>query len=84
MPTIRAKLFLPTALVVGISVAMISKGDFFVAVFPLWFLSNLLRDIYATGKLFPYSLNAHPASFLRNQWFMITLVTGLWLGGVFD
>lgn len=51
---------MPTNKLIAISVGMamtlpmIAARNFFVPVFVIWFLVNLLRDIEKTGKLYPY------------------------------
>ena len=81
---------MPTNKLIAISVGMamtlpmIAARNFFVPVFVIWFLVNLLRDIEKTGKLYPYRFDKKIMSWAGNSWLMMVTTFLLWCAGVFE
>lgn len=72
------------AITVGVVMVlpMLAVRNFFVPVFVIWFLINLLRDIERTGRLYPYKFEKKITSWLENSWMMMMLTFLLWYCGV--
>ena len=68
---------------IAMTLPMLIMRNFFVPVFMVWFLVNLLRDIGKTGKLYPYRFENKIMSWVGNSWLMMMLTFLLWCCGVF-
>lgn len=79
---ISIKKFIAITVGVVMVLPMLAVRNFFVPVFVIWFLINLLRDIERTGRLYPYKFEKKTTSWLENSWMMMILTFLLWYCGV--
>ena len=79
---ISIKKFIAITVGVVMVLPMLEVRNFFVPVFVIWFLINLLRDIERTGRLYPYKFEKKTTSWLENSWMMMILTFLLWYCGV--
>ena len=79
---ISIKKFIAITVGVVMVLPMLAVRNFFVPVFVIWFLINLLKDIERTGRLYPYKFEKKIASWVGNSWIMMMLTFLLWYCGV--
>ena len=79
---ISIKKFIAITVGVVMVLPMLAVRNFFVPVFVIWFLINLLKDIERTGRLYPSKFEKKIASWVGNSWIMMMLTFLLWYCGV--